>query len=186
MMPRLKKHFQEALRPQIQKDLGLSCSLAVPRLKKIVLNAGLGRRIAQDNKLLQSASEDLALIAGQKPLITLARKSIAAFKVRVGMPAGLKVTLRGDRMYDFLDRLLTMAMPRMSNYRGATPRLDGRGNYALGIPDRSIFYEIDYSRVSYSMGLDVIFVTTASSDKAGYCLLKGLGVPFTQEGGLHG
>jgi large subunit ribosomal protein L5 len=175
---RLKEHFRTSLLDTLRADLKLSCALEVPRLQKIVLNMGLGRRLVQDSKALDVAREALSLIAAQKPVVTRAQRSIAAFKMREGMPVGLKVTLRGCRMYEFMDRLVTMALPRLPNYRGASPRLDGRGNYTLGIPDCTVFYEVDYNKVPYTMGLDVCFVTSTRCDDAARALLKGMGVPF--------
>jgi len=174
----LQDYCHTSLFSALKQDLKLTCSLEVPRLQKIVLNMGLGRRLAQDGKALEVAQEVLSLVSGQKPVVTFARKSIAAFKLREGMPIGTKVTLRRARMYEFMDRLVTMALPRLSNYRGAAPRLDGAGNYTIGIPDCTVFYEVDYNKVPYTMGLDVCFVTSTRSDDAARALLKGMGVPF--------
>lgn len=181
-MSRLKEYYEGTLRDQIKKELGIQNMLAVPRLEKIVLNMGVGRRAVQDSKAVQAAKEDLALIAGQQPVITKAKRSIAGFKLREGMPIGAKVTLRKKRMYDFLERLTTMALPRVRNYQGASPKsFDSKGNYALGIPEHTVFYEVDYNKVSYTMGLDVVFVTTAQDKKGSFLLLKGLGIPLKGE-----
>ncbi len=180
-MARLKEYYEKTLRPQLMKELGYQNILAVPRLLKIVVNMGVGRA-AQDSRLLTEAKESLTAIAGQAAVVTKARKSIAAFKLRAGMGVGAKVTLRKDRMYEFCDRLLVTAMPRIRNYQGASRKsFDGRGNYALGIPEHIVFYEVNYNKVENNMGLDVVFVTTARTDREAEALLSGLGVPFQKD-----
>ena len=160
---------------------GYSNILEVPRLEKIVVNMGVGRAV-QDSKHLTSAKEDLAAITGQAPVITRARNSIAAFKLREGVGIGTKVTLRKQRMYEFMDRLTVMAMPRIRNYQGASRKsFDGRGNYALGVPEHLVFYEVNYNKVEFTMGLDIVFVTTAKTDAEALVLLQGLGIPFRKE-----
>jgi len=181
-MPRLKAYYETSLRGDLKEKLGLSNDLAVPRLTKVVLNMGLGKRVVQDSKALSLAEEDLALISGQKPVITKAKRSIAAFKLREGMGIGVSVTLRKNAMYYFLDRFLTAALPRSRNYQGASVKsFDSQANYALGIPEHTIFYEVDYNKVPYTLGMDIVFVMSSSSRKANYMLLRGLGVPFRGE-----
>jgi large subunit ribosomal protein L5 len=163
------------------EEFGYKNLLEVPRLVKIVVNMGVGKAV-QDSRILTSAKEDLAAITGQAPVITKASKSIAAFKLREGMGIGTKVTLRKERMYEFFDRLVVMAMPRIRNYQGASRRsFDGRGNYALGIPEHIVFYEVNYNKVEHSMGLDVVFVTTARTDREAEALLRGFGIPFKKK-----
>ncbi|MGL6187822.1 MAG: 50S ribosomal protein L5 [Holosporales bacterium] len=180
-MARLKEHYETVLRPQLMEEFGYKNLLEVPRLVKIVVNMGVGKAV-QDSRILTSAKEDLAAITGQAPVITKASKSIAAFKLREGMGIGTKVTLRKERMYEFFDRLVVMAMPRIRNYQGASRRsFDGRGNYALGIPEHIVFYEVNYNKVEHSMGLDVVFVTTARTDREAEALLRGFGIPFKKK-----
>ena len=175
------KYFSE-LRPALQKELGLENIMAVPRLEKVVVNMGVGEA-TQNAKVLDPAVAELAQITGQKPVITKAKKSIAAFKVREGMPIGCMVTLRGDRMYEFMDRLLNVALPRVRDFRGVPTRsFDGRGNYTLGLRDQLIFPEIDYSKVEHQKGMNITIVTTAQSDEQSRALLKALGMPFRQPG----
>jgi len=176
--PRLKERYLDEIRPSLQESLGLSSLMAVPRLEKITLNMGVGE--AKTNaKALDDAAEQLALIAGQRPVITRAKKSIAGFKIREGMPIGCKVTLRGDRMYEFLDRLLTIALPRIRDFRGINPRsFDGRGNFSMGVREQIIFPEIDYDDVSEVRGLDITITTTATDDDEARELLRELGMPF--------
>ena len=176
--PRLQEHYEKVLRPDLQKKFGFSSPLAVPRLDKIVVNMGVGEAVA-DGKKVQAAAGDLDRIAGQKPVITRARKSIANFKVRVNMPLGCKVTLRGDRMYEFLDRLVTVALPRVRDFRGLSAKsFDGRGNYALGLKEQIIFPEIDYDTVDAVRGMDIIICTTARNDGEAKALLAGFNMPF--------
>jgi len=179
---RLRTRYFAELRPALQKELGLSNLMAVPRLEKIVVNMGVGEA-TQNAKVLDPAVAELAQITGQKPVITKAKKSIAAFKVREGMPIGCMVTLRGDRMYEFLDRLLNVALPRVRDFRGVPVKsFDGRGNYTLGLRDQLIFPEIDYSKVEHQKGMNITIVTTAGSDEHARALLKAMGMPFRLPG----
>ncbi len=178
MAARLKEKYLTEIKPALQKELGLKNPMAVPRLEKIVLNMGLGEA-TQNSKLLDPLVADLALIAGQKPVTTRAKKSIAAFKVREGMPIGAMVTLRGHVMYEFLDRLIQIGLPRVRDFRGvSTKSFDGRGNYTLGMRDQLIFPEIDYSKVEKLKGMNITIVTTASDDNQARALLKAFGIPF--------
>jgi large subunit ribosomal protein L5 len=178
--PRLKKRFREELLPRLQQELGLSNPMEVPRLERIVVNVGVGEA-AREAKALDGAVEDLAIITGQKPLVTRAKKSIASFKLRAGMSIGAKVTLRGDRMWEFLDRLLATALPRIRDFRGLDPRsFDGQGNYTLGLTEQLVFPEIDYDKVDQIRGMNITIVTTASSDDAGRALLRALGAPLRE------
>jgi large subunit ribosomal protein L5 len=177
---RLKQKYQEEIRPALQKELGLDNLMAVPRLEKIVLNMGLGEA-TQNVKLMDPLVADLASVAGQKPVVTRAKKSIAAFKVREGMPIGAMVTLRGDIMYEFLDRLVSIALPRVRDFKGvSTKSFDGRGNYTLGMRDQLIFPEVDYARVEKLKGMNVTIVTTAKDDNQARALLRQFGIPFRQ------
>jgi large subunit ribosomal protein L5 len=179
--PRLKQRYERELRPQLKDELGLSSVMQVPRLAKITLNMGVGDAKV-DAKALDSALDELTSIAGQRPQVRRARKSIAAFKLRAGMPVGVRVTLRGTRMYEFLDRLVSIALPRIRDFRGLDPgSFDGRGNYSLGIREQIIFPEINYDDVAQIRGLDVTLTTTAESDEASLALLRGLGLPFATE-----
>ena len=178
MAARLKERYLREIKPALQKELGLKNPMAVPRLEKIVLNMGLGEA-TQNSKLLDPLVADLALIAGQKPVTTRAKKSIAAFKVREGMPIGAMVTLRGNVMYEFLDRLIQIGLPRVRDFRGvSTKSFDGRGNYTLGMRDQLIFPEIDYSKVEKLKGMNITIVTTAPDDNQARALLKAFGIPF--------
>ena len=180
MAARLKEKYQAEIKPALQKELGLKNTMAVPRIEKIVLNMGLGEA-TQNSKLLDPLVADLGAIAGQKPVTTRAKKSIAAFKVREGMPIGAMVTLRGDIMYEFLDRLISVGLPRVRDFRGvSTKSFDGRGNYTLGMRDQLIFPEIDYSKVEKLKGMNVTIVTSAADDNSARALLKGFGIPFRQ------
>src|ERR1700756_2360195 len=175
---RLKEKYQKEIRPALQKELGLDNLMAVPRLEKIVINMGLGEA-TQNVKIMDPLVADLASIAGQKPIVTKAKKSIAQFKVREGMPIGAMVTLRGDKMYEFLDRLISIALPRVRDFRGVSSKsFDGRGNYTLGLRDQLIFAEIDYAKVDKLKGMNVTIVTTAKDDNGARALLKGFGMPF--------
>jgi large subunit ribosomal protein L5 len=179
--PRLKLRYQSELRPKLKEELGLSSIMQVPKLTKITLNMGVGEA-KTDAKALDSALDELTVIAGQRPQVRRARKSIAAFKLREGMPVGARVTLRGARMYEFLDRLVSVALPRIRDFRGLDPgSFDGRGNYSLGIREQIIFPEINYDDVAQIRGLDVTITTTAESDEAALALLSGLGLPFAAE-----
>ena len=179
--PRLKEHYESELRPTLKEELGLSSIMQVPRLTKITLNMGVGDA-KTDAKALDLALDELTIIAGQRPQVRRARKSIAAFKLRAGMPVGVRVTLRGARMYEFLDRLVSVALPRIRDFRGLDPgSFDGRGNFSLGIREQIIFPEINYDDVVQIRGLDVTITTTAEGDEASLALLRGLGLPFAAE-----
>ena len=176
--PRLKEQYENEIRPQLKDDLGLKSIMQVPRLAKITLNMGVGEA-KNDAKQLDQAIEELTTIAGQRAQIRKARKSVAQFKIREGMPIGAKVTLRGARMYEFLDRLVAIALPRIRDFRGLNPRsFDGRGNYSLGIREQIIFPEIDYDSIGQIRGLDVAITTTARNDDEARALLRGLGLPL--------
>ena len=176
--PRLKEQYERELRPRLKEELGLSSVMQVPRVKKITLNMGVGEA-KTDAKQLDLAVEELTTIAGQRAQVRLARRSIAGFKVREGMPVGARVTLRGARMWEFLDRLVSIALPRIRDFRGLSPRsFDGRGNFSLGIREQIIFPEIDYDDIAGIRGLDVAITTTAASDEEGLALLRALGMPF--------
>lgn len=178
--PRMKMRYAEEIVPQLMKELGYKNPLQVPRLSKIVVNIGVGEA-AQEAKALDGALTDLATITGQKAIVRKARKSVAGFKIRANMPVGAKVTLRGARMYEFLDRLLSTALPRTRDFRGLPRRsFDGRGNYTLGIDEQLIFPEIDYDKIDRVRGMDVTVVTTAKTNDEGYALLKSLGFPFRE------
>lgn len=179
-VPRLKRRYREEVVPRLRKEFGIDNAMAIPRLEKIVLNMGLGDAI-QNIKTLDDGVEELAAIAGQRPSVRRARKSIASFKLREGMPIGCSVTLRGDRMWEFMDRLISIALPRVRDFRGVpTKSFDGRGNYTLGVRDHLIFQEIDYNKVERSKGMNVTFVTTAGNDEQAMHLLRELGVPFAR------
>jgi large subunit ribosomal protein L5 len=176
--PRLKQHYQSVLKPELAKQFGYQNPMQVPRLEKVVLNMGVGEGI-NDSKKVTAAANDLGLIAGQKPVITRARKSIATFKLREGMPIGAKVTLRQNRMYEFVDRLVNIALPRVRDFRGLNPKsFDGRGNFAIGLKEHIIFPEIDYDKVEDVLGMDIIVCTTARTDEEARALLQGLNFPF--------
>jgi large subunit ribosomal protein L5 len=176
--PRLKERYLSDIRPALQERLGLSNPMRVPRLEKIVVNMGVGEAI-RDAKLLDAAVDDLAAITGQRPAVTKARRSIAAFKLRAGMTIGAKVTLRGARMWEFLDRLLATALPRIRDFRGLDPGgFDGNGNLTIGVTEQLIFPEIDYDKVVKVRGMDITIVTTAPDDDEGLALLRALGFPF--------
>ncbi len=180
-MPRLKQKFRDEATPALQQELGLTNVMQVPRLDKIVVNMGVGEAL-KDGRMLDAAVEDLTIIAGQKPVITKARKSIAGFKLREGNAIGVKVTLRGDRMWEFYDRLVSLALPRIRDFRGLDPRsFDGRGNYTFGVTEQLIFPEIDYDRVAQVRGMDITIVTTARSDDEGRALLLALGFPLVRD-----
>ncbi len=180
-VPRLKETYERDLRPRLKDELGLRSLMEVPSVQKITLNMGVGEA-KTDAKLLESAVEELTTIAGQRAQVRRARKSIAGFKVREGMPVGARVTLRGARMYEFLDRLIAIALPRIRDFRGLSPRsFDGRGNYSLGIREQIIFPEIDYDSIAQVRGLDVTITTTARTDAEADALLRGLGMPLATE-----
>jgi len=178
MAARLKEHYDNSIRAKLKAEFGYANDMQVPRLDKIVINMGVGEAVG-DSKKIQNAVADLTAITGQKPVVTKARKSIAQFKLREGMAIGCKVTLRRDRMYEFLDRLVTIALPRVRDFRGIKGNaFDGQGNYAMGLKEQIIFPEIDYDRVDTIRGMDIIFVTTAKTDKEAKALLKGFDMPF--------
>lgn len=177
-MPRMQDHYRDVVVAKLQEQFNYASAMQVPRLTKITLNMGVGEAVS-DKKVLDAAVADLTLIAGQKPMVTLARKSIAGFKIRDGWPIGCKVTLRRDRMYEFLDRLVNIAMPRIRDFRGFSPRsFDGRGNYSLGLREQIVFPEVDYDKVDKIRGLDVTITTTAPTDDEGRALLDGFRFPF--------
>jgi large subunit ribosomal protein L5 len=176
--PRLKSHYEKVVREEMAKQFGYKNPMQIPRVEKVVLNMGIGEAV-NDRKKVDSAAKDLAMIAGQRPVITRARKSIATYKLRDGMPIGAKVTLRGDRMYEFLDRLVTIALPRVKDFRGLnTKSFDGRGNFALGLREHIVFPEINYDDVDEIWGMDVIVCTSARSDEEARALLRGFNFPF--------
>ena len=179
--PRLKTAYEQEIRSRLQDELGLSTVMQVPGLQKITLNMGVGEA-KTDAKVLDSAIDELTTIAGQRAQVRLARKSIASFKLREGMPVGARVTLRGARMWEFLDRLVSIALPRIRDFRGLSPRsFDGRGNYSIGIREQIIFPEIDYDQIAGIRGLDVAITTTAADDDQGLALLRALGMPFQRQ-----
>lgn len=179
-MPRLKQRYLEEVAPKIREQLGIENVMRTPKLEKIVVNIGLGEAV-NDSKALEGAMGDLATITGQKPRVNRARKSIASFKIREGMPIGVKVTLRGDRMWEFFDRLLSVALPRVRDFRGMNPKsFDGRGNYTFGLTEQLSFPEIDYDDVDDVRGMDITIVTTAEDDEQGRALLDAYGFPFVK------
>jgi large subunit ribosomal protein L5 len=181
-MPRLKELYETELRPRLRDELGYSSLMRVPRVSKVTLNMGVGEA-KTEAKALDSAIEELTTIAGQRAQVRTARKSVASFKIREGMPIGARVTLRGDRMWEFLDRLVSIALPRIRDFRGLAPEsFDGRGNFSVGIREQIIFPEINYDDVATIRGLDVTITTTAETDDAGLALLRGLGMPFAERG----
>ena len=180
MTPRLKTRYEEQIVPALVKEFGYTSRMQVPRLVKIAVNMGLGEAI-QNIKILDTAADEVAQITGQKPVIRKAKKSISAFKLREGMPIGVSVTLRRERMYEFLDRLITLALPRVRDFRGLSPNaFDGRGNYSLGILEQIIFPEIVYDKIDKIKGMNVTIVTTAKTDEEGFSLLKQFGMPFRE------
>ena len=177
--PRLKTQYDEVIRAALKEEFGYKNDMQIPRLEKIVLNIGCGAEAVKDSKKAKSAQEDLTMIAGQKALVTKAKKSIAGFRVREGMPLGAKVTLRGARMYDFLDRMVTIAMPRIRDFRGVSGKsFDGRGNYAMGIKEHIVFPEINFDKVDEVWGIDIVIGTTAQTDAEAKALLKAFNMPF--------
>jgi large subunit ribosomal protein L5 len=182
MAARLKTRYNDEIRPALQGKFGYSSIMQAPKLVKVTLNMGVGEA-KQDAKMLEAAREQLATIAGQHPNVRRARKSVAAFKLREGMPVGLSVTLRDDRAYEFLDRLFSVAIPRIRDFRGLNPRsFDGRGNYSMGVREQIIFPEIDYDAIDQVRGLDITITTTASTDAEAFALLDALGMPFARDG----
>ena len=177
-MARLKDKYLNEVVPGLQEQFKYTNVMAIPKLDKVVINIGLGEAV-QNPKALDAALNDLTLITGQNPVVTRAKKSIASFKLREGMPVGVKVTLRGDRMYEFVDRLLSVALPRVRDFRGVSPKsFDGRGNYCLGLKEQLIFPEIEYDKIDKLRGMEIVFATTAKTDEEGRALLKLLGMPF--------
>ena len=177
-MARLKDKYLNEVVPALQEQFKYTNVMAIPKLDKVVINIGLGEAVANP-KALDAALNDLTLITGQKPVVTRAKKSIAGFKLREGMPVGVKVTLRGDRMYEFVDRLVSVALPRVRDFRGVSPKsFDGRGNYSLGLKEQLIFPEIEYDKIDKLRGMEIIFATTAKTDEEGRALLKLQGMPF--------
>jgi large subunit ribosomal protein L5 len=178
--PRMKAHYEKVVREEMKKEFGYENVFQIPRVEKVVLNMGVGEAV-NDRKKVDAAAKDLGLIAGQRPVVTRARKSIATYKLRDGMPIGAKVTLRGDRMYEFIDRLVTIALPRVKDFRGLSPKsFDGRGNFALGLKEHIVFPEIDYDQVDQIWGMDVVVCTTARTDDEARALLRGFNFPFRQ------
>jgi len=178
MAARLKERYTKEIAPAISKEFGIENPMAVPRLEKIVINMGMGEAIA-NSKILDTASDEVRAVTGQKPVVTKAKKSIASFKLRQGMPIGVMVTLRGDRMYEFLDRLVTTALPRVRDFRGVSSKsFDGRGNWAMGLKEHIVFVEIDYDRTENVWGMDIVIQTTARTDEEAKALLQGFQMPF--------
>ncbi len=178
--PRLKARYTDEIRAALQEQFGYGNAMQVPGVVKVVVNMGVGEA-ARDSKLIEGAVKDLASITGQKPVVTKARKSIAQFKLREGMPIGAHTTLRGDRMWEFLDRLVTIALPRIRDFRGLSPRqFDGQGNYTFGLNEQAVFHEIDQDRIDRVRGMDITVVTTATNDDEGRALLRALGFPFKE------
>jgi large subunit ribosomal protein L5 len=178
--PRLKSHYEKVVREEMKKEFGYQNLMQIPRIEKIVLNMGVGEAV-NDKKKVDSAAKDLSMIAGQRAVVTRSRKSIATYKLRENTPIGAKVTLRGDRMYEFVDRLVTIALPRVKDFRGLSPKsFDGRGNFAMGLREHIVFPEIDYDQVDEILGMDVIVCTTAKSDDEARALLRGFNFPFRQ------
>jgi len=183
IVPRLKERYEKEIRPDLAKRLGYSTPMKAPRITKITVNMGVGDA-KQDSKVLEAATEQLGTITGQRPSVRRARKSIAQFKVREGMPVGVAVTLRGERSYEFLDRLMSIAIPRIRDFRGLSPRsFDGRGNYSLGVREQIIFPEIDYDSIGTIRGFDIAITTSAENDEQAHALLSALGMPFAGEDG---
>ena len=179
---RLKTQYQEQIRPALMERFGYSTPMQAPRITKVTVNMGVGDA-KQDSKVLEAATDQLATITGQRPSVRRARKSIAQFKVREGMPVGIAVTLRHERSYEFLDRLMSVAIPRIRDFRGLNPRaFDGRGNYSLGVREQIIFPEVDYDEIDQVRGLDITITTTAATDEEAYALLEALGMPFSRDG----
>ncbi len=181
MEPRLKTEYKKSITAELQKEFSYGCSMEIPRLEKVVVNTCL-KEAVQNMKILETAAAEIGIITGQKPIIRRARRSIANFKLREGMPLGAKVTLRGNRMWEFVDRLVAIAIPRIRDFRGLNPNgFDGRGNFSMGITEQIVFPEINYDKVQKITGMNITFVTTAKTDAEGRALLKGLGMPFRDE-----
>jgi large subunit ribosomal protein L5 len=185
-MSRLQEYYKSTVQPKLVKDLGLKNPMQVPKITKITVNMGVGEAVA-DRKVVDAAAADMAKITGQKPLITKSKKAIASFKLRENLPIGCKVTLRGERMYEFLDRLITIAMPRIRDFRGVSARaFDGRGNYTLGVKEQIIFPEIQYDQIDQLRGMDITITTTAANNEQGRALLEAFNFPFRKETGTRG
>ena len=182
MAPRLKEKYQSEVRAKLKERFGIANDMALPELKKIVVNMGV-KGAVENKSRVESATRDLAIITGQKPTVRKARKSVSGFKLREGMPIACAVTLRRDRMWEFADRLVAVVLPRIRDFRGVKDKLDGRGNYSLGLSEQSVFPEIDFDKVEFQQGMDITFVTSAPNDEQGYALLKELGMPFRQPEG---
>lgn len=179
MATRLKDRYKNDIIPALMKEFDYSNHMAVPKLEKIIINMGVGREAQNNPKVFDQAAYELSTVSGQKPVVTRAKKSIAAFKLRAGMPVGVSVTLRGERMYEFLDRLINAVLPRVRDFRGVSPRaFDGRGNYTIGVKDQLIFPEIDFNKVDRTRGMNISIVTTARTDEEGRALLRQFGMPF--------
>ena len=179
MATRLQERYKKDVMPALMKEFGYTNPMAVPKIEKIVINMGVGREAQTNSKVFDQAAMEVSTVSGQKPVITKAKKSIAAFKLRTGMPVGVSVTLRGDRMYEFLDRFVNAVLPRVRDFRGVSPRaFDGRGNYTIGIRDQLIFPEIDFNKVDKTRGMNISIVTTARTDEEGRALLRQFGMPF--------
>ena len=176
-VPELRKKYKEVIVPALTKEFNYTTPMQVPKLEKIVINQGVGKAIA-DKKIIDTAAEELTAITGQKAMKTLSRMDISNFKLRKKMPIGVKVTLRKDRMYEFLERLIVVALPRIRDFKGVNSKLDGRGNYTLGVTEQIIFPEIDIDKITTMLGMDITFVTTAKTDEEGYALLREFGIPF--------
>ncbi|MDD2279581.1 MAG: 50S ribosomal protein L5 [Bacteroidales bacterium] len=176
-IPNLKKKYDQEIIPKLTKDFGYKSVMQVPKLQKIVLNQGVGLAVA-DKKLIETAQEELTLISGQKVMQTISRKDISNFKLRKGMPVGTKVTLRRDRMYEFLERLISVSLPRIRDFKGVNNKFDGKGNYSLGIQEHIIFPEIDIDKINKILGVEITFVTSSNTDEEAYALLKEFGIPF--------
>ncbi|HSF23050.1 MAG TPA: 50S ribosomal protein L5 [Blastocatellia bacterium] len=179
MEPRLKERYKSEILPALMKEFSYTSPMAAPKLEKIILNMGVGREAQTNPKVFDQAAMELSTVSGQKPIVTKAKKSIAAFKLRTGMPVGVSVTLRGERMYEFLDRFINAVLPRVRDFRGISPRaFDGRGNYTIGVKDQLIFPEIDFNKVDRTRGMNICIVTTARTDEEGRALLRQFGMPF--------
>ncbi|MFW6204495.1 MAG: 50S ribosomal protein L5 [Actinomycetota bacterium] len=180
-LPRLRQRYRDEIKPALREQFGYPNIMQVPTVTKVVVNMGVGDA-ARDAKVMEGAVRDLSVITGQKPAVTRARKSIAQFKLREGMPIGAHTTIRGDRMWEFIDRLITIALPRIRDFRGLSPtQFDGRGNYTFGVPEQSMFYEIDQDRIDRVRGMDITVVTSARTDEEGRALLRHLGFPFKEQ-----
>ena len=181
-MPRLKDKYKDEVHASLKDQFGIGNDYAVPKLEKIVINMGV-KGAVENKSRVETAARDMATISGQRPTVRIARTSISGFKLREGMPIGCAVTLRRERMWEFADRLISVVLPRIRDFRGVKDKLDGRGNYSLGLSEQSVFPEIDFDRIEFQQGMDITFVTSAPNDEQGYALLKGLGMPFQDRSG---